>query len=105
MGKKDTCAWEFYSEWMREVEKINFPELLNDKPTAAQEKKEETKPSGEVKKEEKTEEKKEEKSGLPAVPVSVTTALKAMEKQQEAQKPNPETDYCCRLEGKDLKFL
>ena len=23
-----TQAWEMYSEWMKEVEKINFPELL-----------------------------------------------------------------------------
>lgn len=100
-------AWEFYSEWMREVEKINFPELSGE-PQVSQEKTEE-KPaqlpqaSATQEKQEKSAEK--EKSGLPAIPVSVTAALKAAEKAQEQKKANPETDYRCRLEGKDLKFL
>ena len=100
-------AWEFYSEWMREVEKINFPELSAEKPLPQEKKEDKTSPI--ALKAEETQGKCEEKSGLPAVPVSITAALKAVEKAQEKvqeqKKTNPETDYRCHLEGKDLKFL
>lgn len=72
-------GWEIFSEWMKEIEKIDFPEL-----TAAQ------KPSealGTVK----------EAQVLLPPPVQ--------EKKEEKKPSNSETDYCCRLEGKDLKFL
>lgn len=67
--------WEIYSEWMKEAEKITIP------PTQ--------------KKSEVTENKVVTKPSTP---------------QTAAQPPknlvgNPEMNYCCRLEGSDLKFL
>lgn len=70
--------WEMYSEWMLEAEKVSM-----EKP----------KQVVEAKKEEAKEvEKKEEKP--------------TENKELKREKPyNPETDYCCRLEGSDLKFI
>ena len=73
--------WELYSEWMLEAEKISL-----EKPKPMETKKEEP-PSPE-----KKEEKKEEK-----------TSTEKIEKAKKAY--DPETDYCCRLEGTELKFI
>ena len=83
-----SSAWEIYNEWVREA---NTPIQTTIKPpadnatdseTTAQSTQDTAKPQ------EKTEEKPEEP------------------KKEETQKTgNPETDYQCRLEGSDLKFL
>ena len=67
--------WEIYSEWMKEAEKIVLPSAKKPSETP---KPQETisKPSG---------------AGTALVPAKTTG--------------NPETDYRCRLEGSDLKFL
>lgn len=76
--------WDMYSEWMLEAEKI----------TLANPKKEET-PKKEELPSDKKEENKQEKP-----------TEKKTEKQDKQDKPyNPETDYCCRLEGSELKFI
>ncbi len=72
-------GWEIFSEWMKEIEKIDFPEL-----TAPQ------KPS----------------EPINAVKDSRVLLPPPTQEKKEEKKPiNSETDYCCRLEGKDLKFL
>lgn len=73
---------EIYLEWMREVDKITFPEkkLSSPMPTAR------------------------EKPELPKLPVGQKLLPKPEENKTETKK-NPETDYQCRLEGSELKFL
>lgn len=69
--------WEIYSEWMKEAEKIAIPPA--EKKTVTTEKKPTEKPAT----------------------VPPQTAVQTREKPSG----NPETDYRCRLEGSDLKFL
>ena len=77
-----SSAWEIYNEWVREA---NAPSKLAEPKT-------EEKTAESEEKEEKTESK-----------------TSAPEKKESAdaqeKKGNPETDYCCRLVGSDLKFL
>ena len=73
-----SSAWEIYNEWVREA---------NAPPKIEEEEKEEKK--------EKTPENKTEQTGQQPVE----------KKPAEEKKNNPETDYHCRLEGSDLKFL
>ncbi len=99
---------EINAEWLKEAEKITFP---TKKATPIKEEKEP------IKQEEKAE-KSEKAPVLPtpalaeALPtVSPRAALllppsaSSVSAGQEKKTPNPETDYRCRLEGSDLKFL
>ena len=70
-------GFEIYSEWIKEAEAIKYV----------------PQPTVEKKEPEKQPEKQEKKEN-------------AVEKKEEtAPKKNPETDYRCRLEGTELKFL
>ncbi len=72
-------AYEFYNQWMKEVESIRY-----------------TPPKVEAVKEEKA----------PPKPKEEEKKMENTEKVQENQpKKDPETDYRCRLEGTELKFL
>ena len=78
-------AWEIYNDWVREA---NAPPAVS---APIQDKKESAEKTGEEKAERK-EEKQEKAEGQAAAP-------------EQAKKPNPETDYRCRLVGSDLKFF
>ena len=70
-------AWEIYTEWLREVEKINFPELMapqEETPLYAEGKKAEMKNPILVALEKKV-------TGNPLLPTAVTTVVKAEEKE------------------------
>ena len=71
--------WDMYSEWMIEAEKVSVLPTQREEPQQSVEKEE--------KKEEATEKKSEEKT------------------EKKGKTYNPETDYCCRLEGSELKFI
>lgn len=90
--------WDIYSEWMREAQKIVFPA-----------KKEIAAPEEERKEDADTPKKASALATLsaaPAMPTTVERAAKLLPSLSTAEKKvNPETDYRCRLEGKDLKFL
>lgn len=94
---------EINAEWLKEAEKITFP-AKKETPI-----KQEEQPQ-------KQEEKEEKAPVLPTSPfaeplpaVSPRAALLLPPSNasalQEKKVPNPETDYRCRLEGSDLKFL
>ena len=97
-------GWEIYNEWMREVEKINFPQLhtpitaMNSAPTNA--------PAQEKVKNENTirEEKGTEKKDVLLLPSAEKAPIAQPVFQRDTVK-NAETDYRCRLEGTELKFL
>nr|MBR6778107.1 hypothetical protein [Clostridia bacterium] len=78
-------AWELYSEWLKEVEQIVVEKVEQTPPAPIEDT---------VKKEEEKE--KEEKDLPPKLP---TLPL------QTSPASNPQTNYRCRLEGSDLKFL
>ncbi len=83
---------EIQTEWLKEVEKIAFPNISNVTRAAAI--------LGEVKKEES-----KEKTGQPVTVKEEdgeTTTEKEREQRSEREKEN---DYECRLEGAELKFL
>lgn len=71
-------AWEIYTEWLREVEKINFPELMSpqEETPPATEKKEETKNPILAVLEKKV-------TGNPLLPTSVNTVVKTEEKEEK----------------------
>lgn len=77
-----SSAWEIYNDWVREA---NAPPKL-------EEAKEEKTPKV-------TEEKAEKTQTKPSEPKTSEGA------DGQEKKSNPETDYCCRLVGSDLKFL
>ena len=109
-------GWEIYNDWMREVEKINFPQLnspayatyasahpttpvvpltsTSDKQTQA------AQATKGVEKEIK--EAKESKEGVLLLPPAENKAKTPI---PQAKEKNSETDYRCRLEGTELKFL
>lgn len=107
-------GWEIYNDWMREVEKINFPQLNStvnaaSKPpfvptSSTSEERAKTsesvfenhQPTQQTKREEKG--RKEEVLLLPPAENQAKPTVQAREK-------NSETDYRCRLEGTELKFL
>ncbi len=100
-------VWEIYSEWMREAEKtsvgIPVKECVPNTPVSAVVEK---KPQAANTPQEKAE-KKEEKGTLNAARVEKSVgSAETLLPTTSPQKPfNPETDYRCRLEGSDLKFL
>lgn len=96
---------EINAEWLKEAEKITFPAKKATPVKETQEKE----PS-------KQEVKEEKKPVLPTPPISEplpTVSPRATlllppstpSALQEKKTPNPETDYRCRLEGSELKFL
>lgn len=99
-------VWEIYSEWMREAEKatvgIPVKECVSNTPTAAvEEKRPQTCDTSQEKGE-----KKEEKTALNTALEEKNARSAERLLSTTPQKPfNPETDYRCRLEGSDLKFL
>lgn len=97
-------GWEIYHDWMREVEKINFPQLntpitatpITEKPQT------ELKPNVSEKPVAEDKEEKKQKDVL----LLPSAAHKPLEELSETRKTkNAETEYCCRLEGSELKFL
>ncbi len=81
-------AWELYSEWLKEVEQIVVEKVEQTPPTPVEESAEK-----EDKKEETEKEEKDLPPKLPTLPLQTPPAS------------NPQTNYRCRLEGSDLKFL
>ncbi len=73
-------GWEIYTEWMKEATETFVPSLTPAVKTA-----------------EKTEAPKEKEEALPKSRVESGIPCESGK--------NPETDYRCRLEGSDLKFL
>lgn len=101
-------AWEIYGEWMREVEKINFPRLNLPTQTAAgnttEIKAEQTIKGAET--EMKASEEKKEVLLLPATDKSAKSAEKETKALEGVEKSKGgETDCRARLDGTELKFL
>ncbi len=94
-------GWEIYCEWMREVEKIRFPESVG-KETREQ--------SGEACAE-SAEKPVTAKVDLPRLLPGKSDLERSAACEQEPLSPQPldtdrsETNYYCRLEGTELKFL
>lgn len=80
------CIWDIYTEWMQEVEKITLPPKAEQADKQAQT-------------DEKDEKQVEKAEKTPPLPVGNGTIAPTVAKS------NPETDYCCRLDGGSLKFL
>ena len=102
-------GWEIYTEWMREVEKINFPELLR----SAAPKTVEQKPSAgntpskseELMKKagEELTKRAEAAAKLPLLPTGAQSAQNTT--AGGAVSRNSDNDYQCCVEGGKLKFL
>lgn len=87
--------WDMYSEWMLEADKINIakprtPELPT--PAVAEQKQAQEAQAG-----------KTEKTATLETKTTPSSSESTSLKKDRAY--NPETDYCCRLEGSELKFL
>lgn len=88
-------AWEIYAQWTKEADAETLSLFANQTPVS-----EDPKPSPEPPKEEEREE------ILPPAPTGEPIAPPAP--QEISTLPtarDPETEYCCRLEGSQLKFL
>ena len=102
-------GWEIYTEWMREVEKINFPELLRPAPAKTVEQKptEKTPPKSEelIKKAgEELTKRAEAAAKLPLLPTGAQNTPNATAADGVVSRKS-DNDYQCCIEGGKLKFL